>query len=64
MAPRFISTPGRLTRCPPSTRPIRRRTYFTEQWIGAPGNLRGDLAWHIRELTIGATRNWSRTVLE
>jgi glucosylceramidase len=38
--------------------------YFTEQWIGAPGNLRGDLAWHTRELTIGATRNWSRTVLE
>ncbi|MHB0955438.1 MAG: glycoside hydrolase family 30 protein [Pirellulaceae bacterium] len=38
--------------------------YFTEQWIGAPGNLKGDLAWHTRELTIGATRNWSRTVLE
>ena len=38
--------------------------YFTEQWIGAPGDLRGDLAWHTRELIIGATRNWSRTVLE
>jgi glucosylceramidase len=38
--------------------------YFTEQWIGAPGNLRGDLTWHVRELIIGATRNWSRTVLE
>ena len=38
--------------------------YFTEQWIGAPGNLRGDLPWHVRELIIGATRNWSRTVLE
>jgi glucosylceramidase len=38
--------------------------YFTEQWIGAPGNLKGDLAWHTRELTIGATRNWSRTVLQ
>jgi glucosylceramidase len=38
--------------------------YFTEQWIGAPGHLGGDLAWHTRELTIGATRNWSRTVLE
>ena len=38
--------------------------YFTEQWIGAPGSLGGDLAWHTRELTIGATRNWSRTVLE
>lgn len=41
-----------------------RNIYFTEQWIGAPGNLAGDLAWHTRELTIGATRNWSRTVLE
>ena len=38
--------------------------YFTEQWIGAPGNLRGDLAWHTRQLIIGATRNWCRTVLE
>jgi glucosylceramidase len=38
--------------------------YFTEQWIGAPGNLTDDLAWHTRELIIGATRNWSRTVLE
>lgn len=38
--------------------------YFTEQWIGAPGDLRGDLAWHTRELIVGATRNWSRTVLE
>ena len=38
--------------------------YFTEQWIGAPGNLKDDLAWHVRELIIGATRNWSRTVLQ
>ena len=38
--------------------------YFTEQWIGAPGNLADDFAWHTRELIIGATRNWSRTVLE
>ncbi|MEZ0539703.1 glycoside hydrolase family 30 protein [Fibrella arboris] len=38
--------------------------YFTEQWIGAPGNLKGDLGWHVANLIIGATRNWSRTVLE
>jgi len=38
--------------------------YFTEQWIGAPGNLKGDLAWHVKTLIIGGTRNWSRTVLE
>jgi glucosylceramidase len=38
--------------------------YFTEQWIGAPSNFAGDLAWHIRELIVGASRNWCRTVLE
>lgn len=38
--------------------------YFTEQWVGAPGNFSDDFTWHIRTLTIGATRNWSRTVLE
>ena len=38
--------------------------YFTEQWVGAPGNLESDLKWHIENLTIGATRNWSRNVLE
>lgn len=41
-----------------------RNLYFTEQWIGAPGNLPGDLAWHTSQLIIGATRNWCRTVLE
>ena len=38
--------------------------YFTEQWVGAPGNLKGDLSWHVKNLIIGATRNWARTVLE
>jgi glucosylceramidase len=38
--------------------------YFTEQWIGAPGNFPEDLSWHIRNLIIGGPRNWSRTVLE
>src|SRR5690606_19989959 len=38
--------------------------HFTEQWMGAPGDLAVDMPHHIRELTIGATRNWSRTVLE
>lgn len=38
--------------------------YFTEQWIGAPGNLAGDLRWHIKNLIIGASRNWAKTVLE
>ena len=38
--------------------------HFTEQWMGAPGELASDMPHHIKQLTIGATRNWSRTVLE
>jgi len=38
--------------------------YFTEQWVGAPGNFEGDVAWHNEHLIIGAPRNWARTVLE
>lgn len=38
--------------------------YFTEQWIGAPGNFPQDLNWHTKNLIIGAPRNWSKTVLE
>lgn len=38
--------------------------YFTEQWIGAPGDFPNDLRWHVRHLIIGATRNWCKTVLE
>lgn len=38
--------------------------YFTEQWVGAPGNLAGDLKWHVGTLIIGGTRNWCRNVLE
>lgn len=38
--------------------------YFTEQWIGSPSDFGKDLSDHINNLTIGATRNWCRTVLE
>lgn len=38
--------------------------YFTEQWIGAPGNFEENLSWHIENLIIGAPRNWSRNVLQ
>lgn len=38
--------------------------YFTEQWIGAPANFGGDLQWHVKNLIIGASRNWCKTVLE
>lgn len=38
--------------------------YFTEQWTGVHGVFADELKWNIRELTIGATRNWCKTVLE
>lgn len=38
--------------------------YFTEQWVGAPSDLKGDMAWHVKNLLIGAPRNWAKTVLE
>ena len=38
--------------------------YFTEQWVGAPGNLSKDLPEHTRKLIIGAVRNWCKTVVE
>jgi glucosylceramidase len=38
--------------------------YFTEQWVGAPGNMKRDIGEHISKLIIGASRNWSRTVIE
>ncbi|SDE84851.1 glucosylceramidase [Pricia antarctica] len=38
--------------------------YFTEQWVGAPGNFAENVAWHNETLIIGATRNWSKTILE
>ena len=38
--------------------------YFTEQWTGASDDLKRSLAFHVRNLIIGATRNWSRNVLE
>lgn len=41
-----------------------KHVYFTEQWVGGPGNFPEDLKWHVSTLIIGATRNWSRNVLE
>jgi glucosylceramidase len=38
--------------------------YFTEQWTSGEGQFGGDLQWHVKNLIIGATRNWSRNVLE
>ncbi len=41
-----------------------RNLYFTEQWTGGPGDFPNDLKWNIENLTIGASRNWSRMVLQ
>lgn len=41
-----------------------RNIYFTEQWVGGPQNFPGDLKWHVKNLIIGATRNWSKNVIE
>lgn len=38
--------------------------YFTEEWVGAPGNFAKELDWHITNLIIGAPRNWCKNVLE
>ena len=38
--------------------------YFTEQWVGAPGNFAKDIPDHIEKLIVGATRNWCKTVIE
>ena len=38
--------------------------YFTEQYTASNGSFGGDLAWHVRNLIVGATRNWSKNVLE
>jgi glucosylceramidase len=41
-----------------------KNVYFTEQWVGGPGNFGTDLSWAVKNLIVGAPRNWSRNVLE
>lgn len=41
-----------------------KHVYFTEQYTASNGDFGGDFRWHMKNLIIGATRNWSRTVLE
>lgn len=38
--------------------------YFTEQATFGGGSFDGDLKWHLSNVIIGATRNWSRNVIE
>jgi glucosylceramidase len=41
-----------------------KQLYFTEMWVGAPGNFASDFGWHIKNLYIGGTLNWCRNVVE
>jgi glucosylceramidase len=41
-----------------------KNVYLTEQWVGGPSKFAEDFKWHLGTLFIGATRNWSRNVLE
>lgn len=41
-----------------------KEVYFTEQWVGGPSNFAGDFGWHIKNVVIGAMRNWSKNALE
>lgn len=38
--------------------------YFTEQYTASTGDFAGDIKWHVQTLIIGATRNWSKNVIE
>lgn len=38
--------------------------YFTEQYTASTGSFDGDLKWHLRNVIVGAMRNWSKTALE
>lgn len=41
-----------------------KQVYFTEQYTASTGGFDGDLKWHLKNIVIGATRNWSKTALE
>ncbi len=41
-----------------------KQLYFTEQYTATTGNFGGDLDWHLKNVIIGSTRNWSRNALE
>ncbi|MBO9586922.1 MAG: RICIN domain-containing protein [Flavobacterium sp.] len=41
-----------------------KNVYFTEQYTGSGGSFSGDFGWHMQNVVIGSTTNWSKTVLE
>ncbi|MGI4864768.1 MAG: glycoside hydrolase family 30 protein [Janthinobacterium lividum] len=42
----------------------QKNVYFTEQWVGSKTAFADNLGWHLKNLEIGAPRNWAKTVLE
>jgi glucosylceramidase len=42
----------------------KKNVYFTEQWVGSKTAFAGNLDWHVKNLEIGAPRNWAKAVLE
>jgi len=38
--------------------------YFTEQYTSSAGDFGGDVQWHIENVIIGATSNWSKNAIE
>lgn len=38
--------------------------YFTEQWTSSTGEFGGDLKWHLKNVIVGAMRNYSKNALE
>lgn len=38
--------------------------YFTEQYTPSNGDFGNNLKWHLKNVVIGSTRNWSRNALE
>lgn len=41
-----------------------KQVYFTEQWTASTGGFDTDLKWHLKNVIIGAMRNWSKNALE
>ncbi|NML66338.1 glucosylceramidase [Hymenobacter sp. RP-2-7] len=42
----------------------QKNVYFTEQWTGSKSTFADNLGWHVKNLEIGAPRNWAKAVLE
>ena len=42
----------------------KKNVYFTEEWVGSRSKFEGNLGWHVKNLFIGAPRNWAKNVLE